>query len=297
MEAYSQRLRQLEAFIHAHGLAIPSMDPDNEAILTQLLSLYAPDASPRPSHAQTNSPETAINKRPRLLPDLAPITSTAADPTDGPQLLSFDPLDVSSPNMQAMLQASEDVVDISGVPLPFNSCLDVDWVWDHSMMAHADSNIDMEDVGLWMQNPLPGTSSNLSPSRSADDDDSTDDEDHSAVTNQLSARLGSLLTTGNGERHFYGATSNLNFAQGGIVSALHAKPSRKGAQASSRLEAAGLDHFIGRDVEDHLLQLYFTWHNPSLYTVDQTLFSKAHKKYEEGDVETPFFSPFLLNAM
>lgn len=296
MEAYSQRLRQLEAFIRAHGLAIPSMDQGNEAILNQLLSLYAPDASPRPNHAQTNSPETAFNKQPQLLPGLAPITSAAADPPDGPQLLSFDPLDVSSPDMQAILQASEDVVDISEATLPFNSCLDVDWVWDQSMMAHADSNIDMEDVGLWMQrpyDPLPSTSSNLSP----DDDDSTDDEDHSAVTNQLSARLGSLLTTGNGERHFYGATSNLNFAQGGIVSALHAKPCRKGAQAASRLEAAGLDHFIGRDVEDRLLQLYFTWHNPSLYTVDQTLFNKAHKQYEEGDTGTPFFSPFLLNAM
>ncbi|KAF2146171.1 uncharacterized protein K452DRAFT_242783, partial [Aplosporella prunicola CBS 121167] len=314
VEAYSQRVKQLESFIRAHDLVLPPTDPEHEALLNQLSTLYAPNESPNTNSSQETSPENAFNKHPRLVPDL--VNTPAADPSDSPQALRLDPLDISSPSLQAILQAPADDVEApsmnipmqpnhSTTALPFNHCFDVDWVWDHSMMAHMDSDIGIGGLGTWTPNSdgqLPQenalcSSSDPSPPTLPDDDDSTDDEDHLAVTNQLSARLGSLLTTDNGEKHFYGATSNFNLARGGIVSALYAKRNEKERQAQARLEAVGLDQSISSKLEDHLLHLFFTWHNPSLYIVDQNTFNKARKQFEQGDVKTSFYSPFLLNTM
>ncbi|KAL1858737.1 hypothetical protein Daus18300_009871 [Diaporthe australafricana] len=187
--------------------------------------------------------------------------------------------------------------------LPFNDFFDVDWVWNHSMMSYVDGEIDVDGLQLQGTNDLSPPQADPQPSLSdpsptlLNDEDSTDDEDHSVVTNQLSHRLGSLLMTDSGERHFYGATSNFNLARGGNVAVMCANRSEKGRQANARFEAAGIDQDIGRDLEDHLLQLFFTWHNSSLYVVDQAIFTKAREELEQGKCDSSFYSPFLLNSM
>lgn len=195
--------------------------------------------------------------------------------------------------------------DFSTAALPFNQFFDVDWVWNHSMVDYLENDIDLEvlqEPEQRLNAPLldPGlrsSPSDPSPPTLLDDEDSTDDEDQSVVTNELSHRLGSLLMTDNGERHFYGATSNLNLARGGNVSVLYASRSDKGKKAQARLEAAGIDNEISRDLEDHLLHLFFAWHNSSLNIVDEAIFAKARQDYEEGKQNTLFYSPFLVNAM
>ncbi|KAK7699473.1 hypothetical protein SLS64_011611 [Diaporthe eres] len=67
--------------------------------------------------------------------------------------------------------------------------------------------------------------------------------------------------------------------------------------AQARLEAAGLDEDMGRNLEDHLVQLFFAWHNPSLYIVDEAIFTKARQDFQQGKQDTMFYSPFLMNAM
>ncbi|KAF9875673.1 fungal specific transcription factor [Colletotrichum karsti] len=196
---------------------------------------------------------------------------------------------------------------LSETTLPLNNGFDVDWVWNHSLMPQIDGNIDLGDLGLPAQKAvdpilpiapeLNCTSLDPSPTTLFTDEDSTDDEDHSEVTNQLSARLGSLLAMDNGEHHFYGATSNFNLVRGRVASVFYPKSSNRGRQAEARLEATGLNQNFGGDLIDHLLDLFFTWHNPSLYTVDRQLFDKARKEYEDGNKDTPFFSPFLLNSI
>ncbi|KAH7052015.1 hypothetical protein B0J12DRAFT_698707 [Macrophomina phaseolina] len=302
VEAFSQRVRQLEAFVRAHNIAVPPVDPEHEAILSQLSSIYAPEPEPASfSTVQSKSPENSLNKQPRTLPNAPPnLSIPAADTTHSHHMSSLAPLSIASlpqyvlhANENGLQEASANIIlqaDVSDTTLPFNHCLDGDWVWNHSAMSHIDNDMDMDGFGLWAPRvdgllshaDAVGSSSDPSASTLLNEEESTDDEDQSAVTNQLSARLGSLLMTDSGEWHFYGATSNLNLARGKLASALYAKPNEKRRRAHVRLEAAGIDQAISSELEDHLLQLFFTWHNPSLYTVDRDIFSKARKEYAEG---------------
>ncbi|OJD29688.1 fungal specific transcription [Diplodia corticola] len=316
VEAYSQRVSQLESYIRSQGLAVPpAPNQDHEATMSQLSSLYAPDPAPQLSPAQPAYSEAALNKQPRILPDLGPtLNAPAIQPSNSPPI---DILSMPTPSLHAMLDPPEHPcevppmgipadLDFAGTALPFNHCFDVDWVWNHTMAPQMDAAVNVDELDLWaprgddpaMRAEFASSSADdPSPPTLLNDDDSTDDEDHSAVTNQLSARLGSLLTGDNGERHFYGATSNLNLARSKTVAALYARRREKGRQAHARLEAAGVDQCISSDLEDHLLHLFFTWHNPSLYLVDRDIFRAARKRFEDGDRSTSFYSPFLLNAM
>lgn len=155
--------------------------------------------------------------------------------------------------------------DFSMPTLPFNHLFHVDWVWNHSMVDYMENDINLDGLQALEQRAHDSLSeaelqtgpSDPSPPTLLNDEESTDDEDHSIVTNELSHRLGSLLMTASGERHFYGATSNLNLARGGNLPVMHANRCDKGQKAQARLEAAGLDHDMSRNLEDRLVQLFF----------------------------------------
>lgn len=308
-------MRQLETFIHAHNLTVPPTDTEHQAVLDQLSSLYPRETSER-NYADRNHTETVL-AIPQVFPDLGlgVPTAPAVDMTSTTDLSGVpDLLPTSSSFLQTALQAPDHAadghsnmspLDFSAATLPFNQYFDVDWVWNHTMVNYLDGDIDVDHLQLPVQTddkPLSqadpqSTSSDPSPPTLPNDDELTDDEDQSAVTNELSHRLGSLLMTDNGERHFYGATSNLNLARGGNLPVMYGNRPDQGRQAHARLEVAGIHQDISRDLEEHLLQLFFTWHNPTLYVVDQALFTKARMDFEQGKRETVFYSPFLLNAM
>lgn len=233
-----------------------------------------------------------INPQAPEVLDLLHIGSCSQNAFQAPETTTGEPFVLNTP-------------DFSTAALPFNQFFDVDWVWNHSMVDYLENDIDLDGLqeteqrlnAPLLDQGLRSSPSDPSPPTLLDDDDSTDDEDQSVVTNELSHRLGSLLMTDNGERHFYGATSNLNLARGGNVSVLYANRSDKAKKAQARLEAAGIDNEISRDLEDHLLHLFFTWHNSSLNIVDEAIFAKARQDYEEGKHNALFYSPFLVNAM
>lgn len=307
-------MRQLEFFIQTHGIAVPPADPDNQATLDQLSSLYAPEPCEPDAGDRKQTPQASLKSQ--TTPDADPVDSyvptidNTANPPP-PEVLDLLHIGTCSQNNLHVSEAAngEPFVlnnpDFSMSNLPFNQLFDVDWVWNHSMVDYLENDLDLDSLQA-PQEPInssllesdPRSSpSDPSPPTLLDDDESTDDEDQSVVTNELSHRLGSLLMTDNGERHFYGATSNLNLARGGNVSILYADRSDKGDKAQARLEAAGIAKEVTRDLEDHLVHLFFTWHNSSINIVDQALFTKARQDYDAGKQNTLFYSPFLLNAM
>lgn len=308
-------MRQLEAFINAHNLDVPSTDPDNRATLDQLSSLYAPPACELNAADKDTSP--GVLHRPQGLPDLDPVGPNAAtvDMMSSPQTARhLDPFHITPNSFQTAFQAPEIAAqepfvmhppDFSTSILPFNQFFDVDWVWNHSMVDYMENDIDLDGLQVPEQRPNDplsdadpqSSTSDPSPPTLLNDDESTDDEDQCVVTNELSHRLGSLLMTDNGERHFYGATSNLHLARGGNLPVMCANRSDKGQKSQARLEAAGLDDDMSRNLEDHLVQLFFAWHNTSLYIVDEAIFTKARQDFQQGKQDTMFYSPFLMNAM
>lgn len=309
-------MRQLEAFIQAHNLALPPSDPHNRATLDQLSSLYAPETCQLRASDKDPSSGDALY-RPQGIPDLdsvglgAPVVDMISSPDASRDL---DPYQIAPTSMQTAFHAPEigaeepfimNPPDLSMPTLPFNHLFDVDWVWNHSMVDYMENDIDLDALQAPEQrvhDPLSesdpqSTPSDPSPPTLLPDEESTDEEDHSVVTNELSHRLGSLLMTDKGERHFYGATSNLNLARGGNLPVLYANRCDKGQKAQARLEAAGLDEDMSRSLEDRLVQLFFAWHNTSLYIVDEAIFTRARQDFERGKQDTMFYSPFLMNAM
>lgn len=316
VEVFSHRVRQLEAFIRACDLAIPQTNPDNQATLDQLSSLYAPqapelDAADKdPSPAAPHNSHTTANFDP--MGPSAPAVDMISSPHASRNLdsLHIDPASFQTPFQAPNIVAEDSFVlnpsDVSMPELPFNHFFDVDWVWNHSMVDFMENDIDLDGLqappelranGLLSEAGPHSSCSDPSPPTLLNDEDSTDDEDHSVVTNELSHRFGSLLMTDDGVRHFYGATSNLNLVRGGHLPVMYGNRSDKGQKGQARQGAADVDEELSRNLEDNLIQLFFNWHNPSLYIVDEAIFTKARKDYQQGKHNTLFYSPFLMNAM
>lgn len=316
VEVFSQRVRQLEAFIRACDLAVPPTNPDNQATLDQLSSLYAPQApeldaaNKDPSSGALHNSHTAPNFDPTgpSAPNVDMISSPHAPRNI--DSLHIDPASFQTPFQAPDIAAEDSFVlnpsDVSMPELPFNHFFDVDWVWNHSMVDFMENDIDLDGLqappelranGFLTEADPHSSCSDPSPPTLLNDEESTDDEDHSVVTNELSHRFGSLLMTDDGERHFYGATSNLNLVRGGHLPVIYGNRSDKAQKGQARQEAADVDEELSHNLEDHLVQLFFTWHNSSLYIVDEAIFTKARKDYQQGKHNTLFYSPFLMNTM
>lgn len=132
-----------------------------------------------------------------------------------------------------------------------------------------------------------------------DFDSDSDDEAEREVIEQLSSRIGTLKIAGDGHLRYYGPTSNLN-----LIDSLPETKQRPGPDTRSvRHDGQDLLNYlrIGQPVdpalEDHLIELYFTWQNPSSYVVDREMYMMARSKWRENLDDTPFYSEVLTNAM
>lgn len=131
-----------------------------------------------------------------------------------------------------------------------------------------------------------------------DSESGEEDEAENDVIEQLSHRIGTLKIAGDGHLRFYGATSNLNLVD---VSATQQRQ-RPDARTVRHDGQDILNHLrVGQPVdqalEDHLVELYFTWQNPSTYVVDKEMFMTARSRWRNDLDDTPFYSEVLTNAM
>lgn len=118
----------------------------------------------------------------------------------------------------------------------------------------------------------------------------------------LVKRTGSLQFTEQGKLNHYGATSNVHF----LKTMIPLQPALVGGQYDETpemwLERAGLGQVIPREMEDHLIKLYFTWQNPYFHVIDQKAFMDARKQAisarEVGrTIKSSCYSELLVNAM
>ncbi|GAB1202996.1 hypothetical protein APSETT445_001621 [Aspergillus pseudonomiae] len=134
--------------------------------------------------------------------------------------------------------------------------------------------------------------------REYESDSGDEDEAEKDVIEQISNRIGTLKIAGDGHLRFYGATSNLNLVD---VSATQQRQ-RPDARTVRHDGQDILNHLrVGQPVdqalEDHLVELYFTWQNTSTYVVDRDMYMIARSKWRNEYDDTPFYSEVLTNAM
>lgn len=131
-----------------------------------------------------------------------------------------------------------------------------------------------------------------------DSDSGEEDEAENDVIEQISNRIGTLKIAGDGHLRFYGATSNLNLVD---VSATQQRlrPDARSVRHDGQdiLNHLRVGQPVDQALEDHLVELYFTWQNPSTYVVDKEMFMIARSKWRNEFDDTPFYSEVLTNAM
>lgn len=119
----------------------------------------------------------------------------------------------------------------------------------------------------------------------------------------LAKRTGSLQFTEDGQLKFLGATSNVHFLRTAIPFQpdIHRWPDVDDTP-ETWLQRAGAGGLVPREVEDHLIKLYFTWENPYSNVVHQDAFLDARKQALSGfpvknTIIASYYSELLVNAM
>ncbi|EXJ73598.1 uncharacterized protein A1O5_03360 [Cladophialophora psammophila CBS 110553] len=117
------------------------------------------------------------------------------------------------------------------------------------------------------------------------------------LLDQLSGRMGSLQIAEDGQLRFYGATSNLHILHNGPLSLSRSKFRSPSEQGADLLSGAGVGHFVDESIEDHLLRLYFTWEEPSIHVVDESIFWRERMNCKAAGQVSTLYSEVLTNAM
>lgn len=126
------------------------------------------------------------------------------------------------------------------------------------------------------------------------------EDDHSSsvdgVTKQLTSRLGRLQITQGGHSRYYGATSNLHILHSGFNSLVQPNIRNVFVHGDAAIIQAGLEWPADPSYEDHLISLFFSWHNTLMHVVDRDIFLEERRRYRER-ISTDLYSPALENAV
>ncbi|OAL34833.1 hypothetical protein AYO20_05793 [Fonsecaea nubica] len=117
------------------------------------------------------------------------------------------------------------------------------------------------------------------------------------LLDQLSGRMGSLQIAEDGQLRFYGATSNLHILHNGPLSLSRSKFRSPSEQGAELLHGAGVGHLVDESLEDHLLRLYFTWEEPSIHVVDESVYWRERMICKTTGQVSTLYSEVLTNAM
>lgn len=200
----------------------------------------------------------------------------------------------------------------NGPVADFSTMTDADWIWSMPIAGEGynQSSLDMSgsaplmdffasasgppvfDVQIESMDPLPNNCN------MAETGEASEYEDHAEVTNQISDRMGGLIVSKDGQWRFYGATSNLHLARSRPdFGSATKETSQQTAQNAERLHLFGVAQTVDPTLVQQLLDLYFSWHNASLYIVDRDAFQHGRDRFTRECKSSTFYSDFLVNAM
>ncbi|KAL2839180.1 Zn(II)2Cys6 transcription factor [Aspergillus pseudoustus] len=314
-ELFSARIDQLVQFIYDQGLEPPPMKPEDESGISRVLDTlqiprglakrkdslasHKPDlqASPAPEahHTQSPLPTSTLNGQP-------PTENSAEDLPQSQNILPGQ-------NTVPALNSHQDSLSPFGFHFPPTS-------WEFALpTAESLDSLYANMNGGYQTSPENYSPDSLQLSqdmvqqpgalleharidRDEDSDSGEEDEAEKDVIEQISHRIGTLKIAGDGHLRFFGATSNLNLVD---VSATQQRQ-RPDARTVRHDGQDILNHLrvgqaVDQALEDHLLELFFTWQNPSTYVVDKEMYMTARSKWRDEFDDTPFYSEVLTNAM
>lgn len=290
-ELFSARIDQLTQFIYDNGLEPPQMRPDAEQEMNRVLdTLQVPrsvvKANPPQNHAtlpqsilQNRDISRENNSLHTLSTNRYPAENAGTSVLPSARFGNINNHDYIPPVFDFSLPTAEILDDpyANNLQTPPNN----------TSLEHPEAYAGVDRTSLRGQQH---------------DDDSaseTGDEAEREVIEQLSSRMGTLKLAGDGHLRFYGPTSNLNLVDVAITSKQRPGPDVRSVRHDGQelLNHLRIGQHVEPSLESHLIDLYFTWQNPSLYIVDREMFNLARAKWRDELDDNPFYSEVLTNAM
>ncbi|KAI5195077.1 hypothetical protein E4T39_08358 [Aureobasidium subglaciale] len=324
-----RRVQQLSKVIHEAEREVPQLSSEDEEFLDRVLgTLGLSDAPPYESSAARRS-RTPSHPAPERTPMSASSQSLSVGPsapagtyTVVPQMTPNDRItnnNYAQPALENLGSGFAGVNFQPTVPSPGSSMvlsedhISPDWPFPTlDNMLNFDL-FDPSDLSLqFLTEPSADMSLPLVPPREhspvhqivqvpneqEDNTSNSGDEENAELVNQLSARLGSLRLAPDGKLRYFGTASNLHLIENQNRSSenlMLRAPSRVNIQRL--LEVADLSQTVDLQLEEHLLRLFFTWHNPSSYIVDEEVFYMARQSWFNTGVQNSYYNDVLKDAM
>jgi hypothetical protein len=116
------------------------------------------------------------------------------------------------------------------------------------------------------------------------------------LVDQLSNRMGKLHVSANGHIRYYGATSNFNLIDMPDPDNLTVHRTVR-VDGPKYLKLLEIDKDVPLEIELHLVNLYFTWQDPTFHVVNRGMYETAKMRWLEEEVDTIYYSEALRNAM
>ncbi|KAM0261461.1 hypothetical protein ACHAPA_009781 [Fusarium lateritium] len=307
VELLAARVRELSQFINSHGLEVPPMQPEDTETLSYTLKALKLD------HLHLSAAQAPPDNGDNTIQASSVISDRghSAEPSNsvaGIAQPSFDALSLDNPQAEPF-RAAQGLMGLANVVTdnagdyqsvePWNMAAnpiipDSETYPGHDSPGFASCNRDRQDSAPIRQSGV----SDRRTCSSMDLDDSIDSAEHvDELANQLSDCVGTLHIRPEGHIRFYGPTSSfslLRISATDITMNVHRTVRDDGAEHLDRL---GLNNDVPSAIEEHLMELYFTWQDPSCHVVDRTMFKKSKATFHDQLEDAAYYSESLRNAM
>lgn len=315
------RVDQLSEFICQNGLQPPSSPKEKDAALNEILNALGPTKSipgldqmpPCEPHTSPILPKnhnldfekSQSSMGPPLVPTALALPKFPTAPSPDQALLpaASQTSPLPAPSAQGKSSPSADT------PESILSSWDMDLAYGGPAMSAPadlqqliDSTSERDALGLdldGMSQPVNTAATAATPTTSDDGSTIFDDSNTTAniegLIDELSDRVGTLRIGRGGKTHFFGPTSTFNLRDipHSYTFDSHRRMQGYDNNNPGRIEA---DKEVPAALEAHLINLYFSWQDPSFHVVDRKLYEDAKEKWFAME-ETSLYSEALRNAM
>ena len=177
-----------------------------------------------------------------------------------------------------------------------------DWPWMSLFATDIDPRLNVDPSLFTAQNPQsrpPGKVAappNGASALGTVEAPSEDEVDQELVT-QIAARFGSLHVGPDGQLRYFGTPTNAHLFNSSKHPGPYTTLRSTRVDGARLLRNADLDQAIDPEVEAHLIELYFTWHNSCHPVIDKSMYWTIREQATEGTEDSGFYSEVLTNAM
>ena len=321
IELLSSRVEQLCLFIRESGLEAPPMPQEKDTALAKvldLLGLTEVHSAAGNNHTKRKSPNPNSPSARDDLPSEPFSAASIANDLNSTWAQTSKSPDNTSQNSQSSFAVLSDPHAVSTLPMILdtgdldisiaeqyqpvddhsdNSLANWDWTLDFGTCMTPPSP-DIQDIGIeplrspgeqFERQPEPFEPAAVQTPPSLDNDARSTEEIEDLI-DELSDRMGTLRFGPGGRARFYGPTSTFNLADAPV--SINAQNQR----TVDYPDDAEYDSQVPISLKEHLLNLYFTWQDPSFHVVDREMFEKGKTAWDGREV-TPFYSEALCYAM